>query len=569
MNWLNKTLALAAMTAMSAMVVGCVTPLDPSCPNGATLIINIPAGGQCYNVTATSSSDEVSSRICANFEANVVPDTYQYTVKDDNGTLISSGSKDIACGATETVTVTAVTPESVALTLNVTASNGGSGEVAVNANDGSTHSCSSSAGNCAFAFPKGTTLTLKATPAAITNFSGFSGVTCMSGSATDSCSFVLNSATTASAAFAGLTQLKVKAITSGDLHTCALLTDGTVKCFGFNSNGQLGNGSSVDHSVVPVTVTGLTGITAIAANGNHTCAIASDQSVWCWGENSHGELGDLTYTQRNKPVLTLGVGRVISIAAGRFHNCALRYDRTVYCWGNNSYGQLGDGTTTRQNMATIVPGLTDIWGISAGAGHSCAIQINGDVGGGVKCWGRNSSGELGNGTNTNSLTPVFVSGLTGVESIAGSDTSTCARLYGPTGPIKCWGNNAVGQLGDGTTTNRNTPVSVVGLSSTAKIVSNYSTCALMADSTVNCWGYNIVGQLGNGTRANSSAPVPVSGLTGATAVSMGSGNVLSGGPGCAILTDQTVMCWGENTYGQFGNGTTAASNVPVRAVVGE
>ncbi len=346
----------------------------------------------------------------------------------------------------------------------------------------------------------------------------------------------------------------VAAIAAGAHHTCALLADRTVRCWGSNDDAQLGDGTTTDR-LTPFTVIGIDTATAISAGADHTCALRADQTVWCWGSNGWGQVGDGTTEDKRTPVPVSGISTATAISAGAFHTCAVLADGTLRCWGYNDYGQLGDGTTTTRRTPVAVSGISTATAVRAGLQHSCTVLADHTV----RCWGSNGSGQLGDGTTTSRLTPVEVSGLSAARISAGN-FHTCALVADQT--VRCWGMNALGQLGDNTTTNRHTPVEVSGLS-TATAVSEGSadhTCAVLADQPIRCWGANADGQIGDGTTTNWNSPVAVDSISGATAISTGWFHT------CAFLPNGTIRCWGDNTYGQLGDGTRTDRLTPGAAI---
>ena len=304
-------------------------------------------------------------------------------------------------------------------------------------------------------------------------------------------------------------------ITAGGLHTCALTPTGGVKCWGNNSSGQLGDGTTTEYSTTPVEVVGLSGVQAVTAGESHTCALTTTGGVKCWGNNGSGQLGDGGATAYSSPtpvdVIDLSSG-VQAITAGTYHTCALTTAGGVKCWGLNNFGQLGDGTTTEYSTTPVdvIDLSSSVQAIAAEYNYTCALTTAGKV----KCWGDNWYGQIREDTTTTHYsTPVDVEGLSGgVRAITAGGAHTCALTT--TGGVKCWGANWYGQLGNGTGAYSPTPVGVEGLSGGVRAITvGYAhTCALTTAGEMKCWGYNYYGQLGNGTTTNSLTPVDVIGL---------------------------------------------------------
>jgi alpha-tubulin suppressor-like RCC1 family protein len=339
-------------------------------------------------------------------------------------------------------------------------------------------------------------------------------------------------------------------IASGSLHTCTILGDATVKCWGANGSGQLGNGAPTTWPVsIPVLVSGLKDAIAVSANSDRTCAVTGAGSVYCWGQ---GPLGDGGSSGSSVPVLVSGIRNATNVSVGLNHACALLSDKTVRCWGSNSFGQLGNLSLTDSLNPVEVSQLTGVTQLASGLDHTCAVLEDGKV----KCWGWNNAGQLGDGLGW-SWAPKLVPGIPAMRSVAAVIESTCGLAV--SGSVECWGGNYYGQLGDASLPRYLTsgPHEVSGIKNAVAISGGAgSVCAVLADTTIKCWGMNDSGQLGGWSVGRVDGPVSVWELSGALAVTAGTLQT------CALMLDAKVRCWGGNWLGQLGDGTTNGASRP-------
>lgn len=347
----------------------------------------------------------------------------------------------------------------------------------------------------------------------------------------------------------------LRALAVGHGHyACALRCDGSVWCWGANDHGQLGDGTTAARAT-PVQVRGLGGpATAIGAGYNHACAVVRGEAR-CWGQNVYGQLGDGTREDRVEPATVPGLGGVVAVAGGGLHTCAIVEGGAMRCWGFNMFGGVGDGTNVDRNTPRIVAALRDsVDAMALGQYSTCARTLAGEL----RCWGLNAFGVLGDGTISNRNTPLSLVLSGPVREVALLANHVCATLE--SGAAWCWGYNIDGALGDRSTATRLRPVAVRGLEASAVSVTvgGRHSCVATEDGAVRCWGGNERGQLGDGSTTQRLSPVEVVDLGGPAAI-VGASDSST----CAALRDGLVRCWGANESGQLGNGSTVDAVTPV------
>jgi alpha-tubulin suppressor-like RCC1 family protein len=344
-------------------------------------------------------------------------------------------------------------------------------------------------------------------------------------------------------------------VSAGGAHTCGVTMDNRAYCWG---RGYLGDGTT-NRSTAPVAVATTLRFRQVSAARDHTCAVTTDYRVYCWGNNGDGSLGDGTRTNRLRPVPVAGGLRFRQVESGDETTCAVTYpDNRAYCWGYGAEGALGDGTQTDRLTPAAVAGGLKFRQVSTGgghypyAGHSCGVTTSDEA----FCWGQNKFGQLGIGGTTGSIeaSPTRVAGAHRFRQIDAGSDYTCAvttddRAF-------CWGSGRQGQIGDGKTYLRFSPRAVAGGHAFERITTGeYHTCAETTFNRAYCWG---TGAVGDGTTTQRLTPVAVAGGLFFSQVSAGYTHT------CGRTDTGVAYCWGSNGFGQLGDGTTTTRLRPVR-----
>ncbi len=343
-------------------------------------------------------------------------------------------------------------------------------------------------------------------------------------------------------------------------HSCRIVSGtGALKCWGYNNDGELGD-NTTSRRDSPVLIDSSTSYSAVSVGTYHSCGITTANLLKCWGSNTSGQLGSGTQSSYSTPTnVSLGISLSKLELANEF-TCGMDNEGAVFCWGMNASGQLGDGSLLDRSFPTRVDPTRRYSQLSAKGSHACGII---KTTGALPCWGRNNSGQVGDGTTTNRATPASIDPGTSYAQISTGPSHTCGIVKG-TGALKCWGDNAYGKLGDNTTTSRNLPTWIdPGTSYSAVATASEHTCGIVSDTgALKCWGRNNKGQLGDGTTTNRSTPATIDAGTSYSQISAQDWHA------CGVVSGtRALKCWGANTYSQLGTmnqRTVTPSSIPLK-----
>lgn len=346
-------------------------------------------------------------------------------------------------------------------------------------------------------------------------------------------------------------------VSAGGSHTIAIRNGGTLWTWGRNNYGQLGTaGIPSWQSTTPIQVGTSSDWSKISAGSSHAIAIKSNGTLWAWGRNNYGQLGDNSTTDSNIPIQIGSDTDWAYISAGDNYNLVLKSNGTLWAWGDNTNGQLGNGNSGAGNMVLVPTQIGSIiWQtVSAGTDHSLGIKLDGSL----WAWGRNNNGKLGNGSTLDSYSPIQIGTSTSWKDIAASQAHSVGKMSD--GTIWTWGDNTSGQLGDGTsgtTAYKTSPQNIGSVSMGSKIAKGYQhTLVRKNDGKLYSWGGNVSGQLGDGTNTQKTTPVLVNSDSDWDYIDSKASHTV------ALKSDGSLFCWGNNLYGQLGIGNFSAQNTP-------
>ncbi|MFM9988862.1 T9SS type A sorting domain-containing protein [Flavobacterium sp.] len=344
-----------------------------------------------------------------------------------------------------------------------------------------------------------------------------------------------------------------QSVSAGGSHTLGIRTGGTLWAWGRNNAGQLGTaGVPSTWSTVPLQIGTDSNWQTISAGNSHNIAIKTDGTLWTWGRNQASQLGDGSTTNSNIPIQIGTATDWQFISAGDEYVLAIKSDGTLWAWGDNTYGQLGDNTTINKTIPTQIGTDTNWLLVSAGTNHTLATKTNGTL----WAWGRNNTGQLGDNTTVNKIIPTQIGSGTNWQNVMASILHSVATKSD--GSLWTWGDNTNGQLGDNTVIGKTSPINIPAIVNCSWISKGHQhSLAKKSDGTLWSWGGNASGQLGDGTNSQKNIPVGVSGL--ATDWIMVNSKLTHT---VALKTDGSLYAWGTNLYGQLGDGSTSAKNIP-------